>query len=105
MTEFVVITGLSGAGRSTAADVLEDQGWFVIDNMPVLLMPKVAELATQPASATGAQLFCGFTALSAVGDAPNGGYSGISDPVVVGTDWYAFNQVAATQTGTKNTML
>src|SRR4051794_26742214 len=52
MTDIVVITGLSGAGRSTAADVLEDQGWFVIDNMPVALMPKVAELANQPASAT-----------------------------------------------------
>ncbi len=50
MTDFVVITGLSGAGRSTAADVLEDLGWFVIDNMPVALMPKVAELALQPTS-------------------------------------------------------
>ncbi|MCB1030062.1 MAG: RNase adapter RapZ [Acidimicrobiales bacterium] len=52
MADFVVITGLSGAGRSTAADVLEDLGWFVIDNMPVSLMPKVAELALQPASET-----------------------------------------------------
>jgi RNase adapter protein RapZ len=51
MTDFVVITGMSGAGRSTAAGVFEDEGWFVIDNMPVALMPKVAELATQPASA------------------------------------------------------
>ncbi len=50
MTDFVVITGLSGAGRSTAADVLEDRGWFVIDNLPVLLMPKVLELAAQPSS-------------------------------------------------------
>ena len=50
MTEFVVITGLSGAGRSTAADVLEDRGWFVIDNLPVSLMPKVLELAGQPSS-------------------------------------------------------
>lgn len=50
MTDFAVITGLSGAGRSTAANVLEDQGWFVIDNLPVQLMPKVAELATQPGS-------------------------------------------------------
>ena len=50
MTDFAVITGLSGAGRSTAADVLEDQGWFVIDNMPVELMPKVAELAMQEGS-------------------------------------------------------
>lgn len=50
MTDFAVISGLSGAGRSTAADVLEDRGWFVIDNMPVELMPKVAELAMAPGS-------------------------------------------------------
>ncbi len=50
MSDFAVITGLSGAGRSTAADVLEDQGWFVIDNLPVELMPKVAELALVPGS-------------------------------------------------------
>ena len=50
VADFAMITGLSGAGRSTAADVLEDQGWFVIDNMPVALMPKVAELALKPGS-------------------------------------------------------
>jgi UPF0042 nucleotide-binding protein len=50
VTDFVVITGLSGAGRSTAADVLEDRGWFVIDNLPVSLMPKVLELAAQPSA-------------------------------------------------------
>jgi UPF0042 nucleotide-binding protein len=50
VTDFAVISGLSGAGRSTAADVLEDRGWFVIDNMPVELMPKVAELAMSPGS-------------------------------------------------------
>lgn len=42
--EVVVVAGLSGAGRSTAADALEDQGWFVIDNLPASLIPKVAEL-------------------------------------------------------------
>ena len=41
----VVVTGLSGAGRSTAADALEDLGWFVIDNLPPALIPKIAELA------------------------------------------------------------
>lgn len=41
---------MSGAGRTTAADVLEDRGWFVIDNMPVSLMPKVVELAASPGS-------------------------------------------------------
>ena len=48
MSEFVVITGLSGAGRSQAGDILEDQGWFVIDNLPPSLMPKVAELGQAP---------------------------------------------------------
>ena len=45
MNEFVVIAGLSGAGRSQAADILEDMGWFVIDNLPPALIPKVSELA------------------------------------------------------------
>lgn len=50
MSEFVVITGLSGAGRSLAADDLEDLGWFVIDNLPPGLVPKVVELAQTPGS-------------------------------------------------------
>lgn len=50
MSEFVVITGLSGAGRSQAGDHLEDLGWFVIDNLPPSLMSKVAELATTPST-------------------------------------------------------
>lgn len=48
MSDFVVITGLSGAGRSQAADILEDLGWFVIDNLPPALIPKVADLAQTP---------------------------------------------------------
>ncbi|HEX6166387.1 MAG TPA: RNase adapter RapZ [Acidimicrobiales bacterium] len=50
MGEFVVITGMSGAGRSLAADDLEDLGWFVIDNLPPELVPKVVELAQAPGS-------------------------------------------------------
>lgn len=50
MGEFVVITGMSGAGRSLAADDLEDLGWFVIDNLPPELVPKVVELAQTPGS-------------------------------------------------------
>ena len=45
MAEILLITGLSGAGRSQAADVLEDLGWFVVDNMPVELVDKFVELA------------------------------------------------------------
>jgi UPF0042 nucleotide-binding protein len=50
MSDFVVITGLSGAGRSQAADHLEDLGWFVIDNVPAALIPKLAELVADPGS-------------------------------------------------------
>ncbi len=50
MNEFIVITGLSGAGRSQAADILEDLGWFVIDNLPPALIPKVSELASAPST-------------------------------------------------------
>lgn len=45
VTSVVVVTGLSGAGRSVAGDALEDLGWFVIDNLPADLVPKVGELA------------------------------------------------------------
>jgi UPF0042 nucleotide-binding protein len=43
--EVVVITGMSGAGRSTASNVLEDLGYFVIDNMPPELVEQVMALA------------------------------------------------------------
>jgi UPF0042 nucleotide-binding protein len=43
-----IITGLSGAGRTTAAKVFEDIGYFVIDNMPIQLLDSVVELATGP---------------------------------------------------------
>jgi UPF0042 nucleotide-binding protein len=43
--EIVIITGLSGAGRSTAAKSLEDLDWFVADNMPAALLPTMADLA------------------------------------------------------------
>jgi RNase adapter protein RapZ len=45
-----VITGLSGAGRTTAAKVLEDLGYFVIDNLPPSLIERVFELAAVPGS-------------------------------------------------------
>ena len=43
--DVTIVTGLSGAGRSEAANVLEDLGFFVIDNLPPQLITKVAELA------------------------------------------------------------
>src|SRR5205823_4090055 len=52
MADFLIITGLSGAGRSQAADTFEDLGWFVVDNMPTALITRVAELVTTPGSET-----------------------------------------------------
>jgi UPF0042 nucleotide-binding protein len=45
--QVLVLTGMSGAGRSTAAHALEDLGWFVVDNMPPALLPRMVELARQ----------------------------------------------------------
>lgn len=42
--EFLIISGLSGAGKSRAASVMEDLGYFCVDNLPVPLIPKFAEL-------------------------------------------------------------
>ena len=42
VTEYLLITGMSGAGRSTVADALEDSGWYVIDNMPPSLLAEAA---------------------------------------------------------------
>lgn len=45
--QLVVVTGLSGAGRSTAARALEDLGWFVVENLPPSLIPAVVERAAR----------------------------------------------------------
>lgn len=43
--KIVIVTGMSGAGKSTALNVLEDEGYYCVDNMPISLIPKFAELA------------------------------------------------------------
>ena len=48
-TELVILTGMSGAGRSTAANVLEDLGWYVVDNLPPQMMLPLARLAAEQA--------------------------------------------------------
>ena len=42
---FVVVTGMSGAGKSSALKMLEDFGYFCVDNLPIPLLNKFAELA------------------------------------------------------------
>jgi UPF0042 nucleotide-binding protein len=46
--ELVVVAGMSGAGRSTAAAVFEDAGWFVVDNLPPELAGRVVDLVARP---------------------------------------------------------
>ena len=50
MADILVITGLSGAGRSATAAVLEDLGWYVVDNLPTSLVDTIVELASVPGS-------------------------------------------------------
>ncbi len=51
--QLVVLTGMSGAGRSTAAKSLEDLGWFVVDNLPPALLPTMVELSSRSQGAVG----------------------------------------------------
>jgi UPF0042 nucleotide-binding protein len=41
--ELLILTGMSGAGRSTVAHALEDLGWYVVDNLPPALLPQLAD--------------------------------------------------------------
>ena len=45
-SELVIVTGMSGAGRTTTANVLEDSGWYVVDNLPPHLLVPLIELAS-----------------------------------------------------------
>ena len=53
MADVVLISGLSGAGRSAAADVLDDLDFYVIDNLPTSLVPTIVDLASTPGSPIG----------------------------------------------------
>ena len=43
--EVLIVTGMSGAGRSTAADALEDLGWYVVDNLPPQMLKPLLDLS------------------------------------------------------------
>lgn len=49
--EVLIVTGMSGAGRSTAADALEDLGWYVVDNLPPQMLKPLLELSGLAAGA------------------------------------------------------
>jgi len=50
---FVIVTGMSGAGKSTALKMLEDAGYFCVDNLPVPLVPKLVDLIRMPNAEIG----------------------------------------------------
>lgn len=49
-TKIIIITGLSGSGKTTAINALEDAGFFCIDNLPVVVLPKFLELRAETSS-------------------------------------------------------
>ncbi len=49
--ELLIVTGMSGAGRSTVANALEDLGWYVVDNLPPLMLRPLVELGSQEGTA------------------------------------------------------
>ncbi|WP_043445170.1 RNase adapter RapZ [Arthrobacter sp. L77] len=46
-SELLVVTGMSGAGRSTAANALEDHGWYVVENLPPQMLTTLTELVAR----------------------------------------------------------
>jgi RNase adapter protein RapZ len=61
MSEFLIVTGMSGAGRSTAARAMEDLGWFRVDNMPPAMFAEVAQRVAAPGSAVDRVAFVAGT--------------------------------------------
>lgn len=49
--EILIVTGMSGAGRSTVANALEDLGWYVVDNLPLAMLQTLADLADKSGGA------------------------------------------------------
>ena len=45
--EYVIVTGMSGAGKSTALKIMEDIGYFCVDNFPIPLLEKFVEFAVK----------------------------------------------------------
>ena len=93
--DIVIITGMSGAGRSTAAKSLEDLGWFVVENLPPALLPTMLDLADRASLAGVAAIIdvrsrafsidlkSAISSLGARGVAPHVVFLEASDPVLV----------------------
>jgi UPF0042 nucleotide-binding protein len=81
----LIVTGMSGAGRSTAANSLEDQGWYVVDNLPPQMLEPLIELAGEPESH--------MSKLAAVMDVRGGSLFGRASEVIETLSEHAHVQV------------
>lgn len=94
--ELVLLTGMSGAGRSTAAKVLEDRGWYVVDNLPPKMLvelvdvisdggspPKIAAVIDVRSQDFTTELGKGVAALEARGNRPRTIFVDSSDEALV----------------------
>jgi len=82
--ELIVISGMSGAGKSQAASFLEDTGCFVVDNMPAPLIPKFAELCmASPAQYDRVAIVCDIRG----GQTFDGLFAALSDLTEMGCDY------------------
>ena len=52
---FVIVTGMSGAGKSTALKMLEDMGYFCVDNLPIAMFPGFVQMIQNSESGIGSR--------------------------------------------------
>ena len=55
--KFVIVTGMSGGGKNTALKLLEDMGFYCVDNLPILLLEKFVELSQSNLSVLHVHIF------------------------------------------------
>ena len=77
---FVIVTGMSGAGKSTVLKMLEDAGYFCVDNLPVPLLPKFAELVSGQEDGTMTKAALGIDIRS--GERTSNGVSALAVPSI-----------------------
>ena len=77
--QVVVVTGMSGAGRSTVANVMEDHGWYVIDNLPISLLDSLLDLSERFAATDRPEGLTGPARVGIVVDVRAQGFDMLAD--------------------------
>ncbi len=104
---YKTVTDTSGNGFSTSGQpgLYLDQTNHYLYVWATRTSDSTAGVVCIDTQSAAANPFCGFTTLSALNQAPYSGFSGISDPVMVGSHWYAFNDVVGPASGSENTLM